>query len=73
MLSHMETDVAVEVVSSIRGNIFRHTEQHKKTPEIEADIKTILAFKRKALRNFKDMDFDEILEFSSFWFAKYPN
>ncbi len=50
MLSHMETDVAVEIVSSIRGNIFRYTQEFGKTPEIEKDIQTILAFKRRALR-----------------------
>ena len=53
MLSHIETDVAVGVVSSIRGNIFRHTQIHGKTPEIEDNIKTILAFRDKALQVLK--------------------
>ena len=73
MLSHMETDVAAGVVSSIQGNIFRFTQKNGTTPEIEEDIKTILAFKRRALFDFKNMEYKEIKLFSKKWFGKYPN
>ncbi len=73
MLSHMETDVAVEIVSSIRGNIFRFTQINGTTAEIEEDIKTILAFKKRALFDFKNMEYEEIKVFSKIWLEKYPN
>lgn len=73
MLDPMQKDAAIELAATLRANIYRYEQRFGETQQTENDDKTVIAFKHRVRFEDEKMDWEEVLNFSRIWMARYPD